>query len=378
MKKLGYILFGFIFHISRIFPVQKRKVVLFNGHNHGLNGNLLEIKRALEREKSFYRVLFYAKRDLFEHGFCGKLKGAMQFFLVLPFQMATASCICLNDNFLPLGWCNPSKQTKVVQLWHGAGAFKKFGLSTEQNETVRRQVMRANTRLTHLFVTSKQIVPFYQEAFGISKERIFATGLPVTDIYFREDRKAKGRERFYQAYPELKDKKLLLYTPTFRRSKEENFGIMEHFSVEQIHNQLGDTWVILVKMHPKYPVDNIPENSFCYNMTNYSQITDLYFVSDMLVTDYSSTIVEYVLLDKPVILYAYDLKEYDRGFYWNYEETVPGPVAHNQKELIEFLENVGKEIQKRQTFAKLQYDYRDSDSAARILSVLEDTEERQV
>jgi CDP-ribitol ribitolphosphotransferase len=106
-------------------------------------------------------------------------------------------------------------------------------------------------------------------------------------------------------------------------------------------------------------------------MTDYPQVTDLYFVSDLLVTDYSSTIVEYVLLDKPVILYAFDLEKYDRGFYRDYEDTVPGPVAHNEKEFLEILSNNTKENQKRQTFAKLQYDYIDNRSTERILSVLE-------
>lgn len=372
MKKLGYIFFALIFNICRIFPIQKKKIVLFNGHNRGLNGNLLEMQKAFEKKEENYKFIFYAKRDMFLGGIPGKIKGAFCFFVMLPYQMATAAYIFLNDNFLPLGYCYPSKATKIIQLWHGAGAFKKFGLSTEESEKVKRQVMQANSRITHLFVTSKQVVPFYQEAFGIPEKRIFATGIPITDVYFREDKKLQGRERFYKKYPELREKKLLLYTPTFRQTVEENAGLMEHFSVEKIHEILGDSWVILVKMHPKYPVDNIAENSFCYNMTNYSYITDLYFVSDVLVTDYSSTIVEYVLLDKPVILYAYDLEEYDRGFYRDYESTVPGPVAHREGELLEFLAKNTKETQKRQIFAKLQYDYRDSYSTERIISVLEE------
>lgn len=399
MKKLGYLFFAFFFQIGRIFPIKRTKIVLFNGHNHGLNGNLLEIKRAIEgrskkrniqqglekraeqvvgrraEKEDEYQFIFRAKRDMFGDGsFSGKIKGAVDFFVVLPFHMATAGKIFLNDNFLPLGYCHPSKRTQIIQLWHGAGAFKKFGLSTEENKAVERQVIRANSRITHLFITSKQVLPFYQEAFGVPCDRIFVTGIPVTDVYFKEEKRKQARERFYGQYPQLMGKKILLYTPTFRKTEKENIGIMEQFDVSQIKKILGDSWVILIKMHPKYPVSNIPENSFCYNMTNYSQITDLYFVSDMLITDYSSTIVEYVLLDKPVILYAYDGQEYDRGFYRSYEATVPGPVAHNQEELFALLLDDQKESQKRQNFAKLQYDYRDSKSSERILSILEMTD----
>ena len=379
MKKLGYLLFALFFGIGRIFPVKQTKVVLFNGHNHGLNGNLLEIKRAMERQKeregqagSRFSFIFCSKRDLLcSGGLFGKIRGAVVFFVALPIQMATAGKIFLNDNFLPFGYCQPSKKTQVIQLWHGAGAFKKFGLSIEENKTVREQVKRANARITHLFVTSKQVLPFYQEAFGIERNRIYVTGIPITDVYFNEEKKRKGRELFYRQFPQLQGKKILLYTPTFRNTEEENDRIMEHFNVQKIHEVLGDSWVILIKMHPKYPVDNVPENSFCYNITNYSQMTNLYFVSDLMITDYSSTIVEYVLLDKPVIMYAYDYKGYDRGFYRDYEMTVPGPVAHNEEELLAFLQEDQKENQKRQYFAKLQYDNRDGRASERILAVLD-------
>ncbi len=371
MKKIGYMFFAIFFNLFRILPIQKKKIVLFNGHNHALSGNLLEIALALQGREPRYRILSYAKKDLFLGGLPRKIRGMFRFFVVLPYHMATAACVFLNDNFLPLGYCYPSRKAKIVQLWHGAGAFKKFGLSTEKNEKVRKQVIQANSRITHLFVTSKQIVPYYEEAFGIPGDRIYAEGVPITDVYFGERKRQREREQFYLVYPELRGKKILLYTPTFRKTAEENKKLLEHFSVQKIHQVLGKDWVILIKMHPKYPVGNIIENSFCYNMTDYPQVTDLYFVSDLLVTDYSSTIVEYVLLDKPVILYAFDLEKYDRGFYRDYEDTVPGPVAHNEKEFLEILANNTKENQKRQTFAKIQYDYIDNRSTERILSVLE-------
>lgn len=370
MKKIGYLLFAVIFNICKLFPVKIGKNILFNGHNHGLNGNLLQIKKGLMKAEASVEIKWYAKKDMFSGGGLGKIKGIFGFFILLPFQMATAEIIFLNDNFLPLAYCYPSKRTKIVQLWHGAGAFKKFGLSTETDERVKQQVERANSRLTHLFVTSEKVIPFYQEAFGIKKDRIYVTGIPVTDVYFEQDRKEQAQERFYKIYPELHEKRLLLYTPTFRRTSRENLEIMEHFPMERLQELLGDSWVVLVKMHPKYPVSNIPRHSFCYDMTNYAHITDLYFVSDLLVTDYSSTVVEYVLLDKPVILYAYDLEEYDRGFYREYESSVPGEIAQNEEELLALLSGLGENSTRRQAFADMQYDYKDNGATERILSVL--------
>lgn len=370
MKKLGYLLFAFFFNLFRIFPVKKDTVLLFNGHNRGLNGNLLEIKKAIEKRLPQVQCIYMGKRDLFLAAGFGKITAALRFFVLCPYRMARTETIFLNDNFLPLGYMHLSKKTRVVQLWHGAGAFKKFGLSTEENPKVIQSVRKANKKITHLFVTSKQVIPFYQEAFSVSSDRIFATGIPVTDSYFRKEALDAGKERFYKQYPQWRDKKILLYTPTFRRTKEENETILSEFCIEKIHQILGEEWILLIRMHPKFPMENIMENSYCYNMTDYTDINDLYAVSDLLVTDYSSTVVEYVLLDKPVLLYAYDLSEYDRGFYRDYTKYAPGKIALCQEEFLQELKNDWKEDQKRHDFVKLQYDYKDGESSNRILDIL--------
>ena len=104
-------------------------------------------------------------------------------FCKVPWNMADAGKIFLNDNLLPLAYMHTEGQ-QIIQLWHGAGAFKRFGLSTEEDPNVRKQVAEANKHVTHLFVTSTQIIPYYSEAFAIPTDRIYATGIPVLDAYF--------------------------------------------------------------------------------------------------------------------------------------------------------------------------------------------------
>ena len=145
---------------------------------------------------------------------------------------------------------------------------------------------------------------------------------------------------------------------------------MDRFDAERIHQILGDEWVILIRMHPKFPVENLPQNKYCYNMTDYNDITDLYLVSDLFITDYSSSVVEYALLDKPILLFAYDLAEYDRGFYFDYENMMPGQIAHTQTELYELLQNTCDNLPKRQNFVKFQYDNMKGDACGRILDIL--------
>lgn len=380
MKKIGYLLFALIYNICSILCFnKKKKAVFFNGHSLGFSGNLKVMYQEIKKKKPEYRLFVYNKKELFSASGTGKvqrivgmIKGLVTFWLCIPFQMATAEKVFFNDNFLPLAYMNPKrKKTQFVQLWHGAGAFKRFGLSTEQDSEVRRLVARANQRITHLFVTSRQIVPYYQEAFAIAAEKIYVTGIPETDLYFEEQEIEFRKNQVYKRYPEFAGKKLLLYTPTFRRTDTENNNILEHFNTEKIQKILGEEWLILVRMHPKYPVENLSENIYCTDVTDYIDIADLYLVADMLITDYSSTVVEYVLLDRPVILFAYDLEKYDRGFYRDYESTVPGQVAHDAEELYRILSKKQEDSKKRQTFVKLQYDYITGGSSERILKILD-------
>lgn len=379
MKKIGYLILAWIYNLCcLVCPVKKQKIVLWNGHNHGLNGNLLEIYQKMKEKVPEYRFVILAKRDLFSGAESGRRKslpgllhGILTFFVVLPYHMATAQKVFLNDNFLPMGYMKTDKRkTQFIQLWHGAGAFKRFGLSTEKDPEVFQMVKRANQKITHLFVTSKSVIPFYQEAFAIEADKIFATGIPVTDLYFDEERMQSRRKELYRQYPEFVGKKLLLYAPTFRKESQENEMLMKQFDVNKIHQILGEDWMILIKMHPKFPMENILQNDFCYNMTDYNDISNLYLAVDIMVTDYSSTVVEYVLLDKPVILFAYDLAKYDRGFYYDYEQNVPGEIAHDQQELYDILEKNNWNDKKRQNFVKFQYDNTDGNACERILEIL--------
>lgn len=375
MKLLGYRLFACMYNCSRRLGKKKNQIVLFNGHNRGLNGNLQLVAEEMKRRSQTCKIIAYSKQDLLQAdgGFFSKLAGTVQFFFSVPVQMAASKQIYLNDNFIPLAFMN-TKGQQIIQLWHGAGAFKRFGLSTEKDQEVSALVAKSNEKVTHLFVTSSRVVPYYSEAFAIPPERIYVTGVPVIDAYFDEDDKERRRQKIWTRYPQWKGKKILLYAPTFRSSKEENETLLKKFDVKRIQRTLGEDWIILIKMHPKFPTENIPSNEYCIDMTNYNDIIDLYMVADLLITDYSSTVVEFVLLDKPIILFAYDLEKYDRGFYRDYRETVPGEIAYTTEELLELLQKNGNNFLKRQTFVKLQYDYIESGALQRIFAVLETRE----
>lgn len=378
MKKIGYWVYGMIFHIFRTFcPIQKEKVVLFMIHDCKFQGNIRYVYEEMRKRNPNYTFIKVSKKALFQTEKKGiakylkKIVGGIQFLFEVNYHLATAGYILLNDNFLPLAYMNIDKRAKVLQFWHGVGAFKRFGLSTEKDAVTRKAVVQGNKRVTHLFVSSKQVCPYYEEAFGIDRSHIFVTGIPVTDFYFDDRKKAYAANRFYKKYPQLKDKKIVLYTPTFRETKKENDQILQKFDVEKLIAALGEDWVVLVRLHPQIrgAMPKLP--SQCIDVTEYPDIKDLFIASDVLINDYSSTVVEYVLLQKPIILYAYDLEEYDRGFYKSYKDNAPGVLARTMDEVVEAFSDLNVHSKKYQDFTKFQYDYLDGNATKRIVDMIE-------
>lgn len=371
MKKFAYRLFGFLFSIFRTFPVNEKKVVFFLLQDPGFSNNLFFIYNKIKEKHPEYTCIIVKRSD--EH--------KVKFWFNYCFHMATAGYIFLNDNFMPMAYMNFSKKTKVVQLWHGVGAFKRFGLSTENRDDVRAITKAGTARLTHLFVSAECVVPCYEEAFGVSRDIIHVTGLPVSDFYFDKSLQDKAVERFYVRYPELKNKKLVLFAPSFRKNDEESAAVIKHFDPARLHELLGNEYIFLIRFHPRFIgemqtyLSSVCADKCFIDVSNYDDIKDLYCAADVLVTDYSSVIVEYSALMKPSVLFPYDLEEFDRGFYIDYLLTVPGPVARSSEELASEIRRAAEDPSSADTakiraFLSHHFEYYDSGSTERVLQVL--------
>lgn len=375
MKKMAYILYGACFHLFRLFPVKKKKVVLMMLHNSRFQGNLRYVYEEMQKRDDF-SFLLLSKKQLFSVSGKGiprvlrLLSAGFRFYFVWNYHLATAEYIFLNDNFLPLAYMNLPPGVRVIQLWHGVGAWKQFGLSSEQDEAVRDLVKKGNRKLTHIFVSSEPVKACYAEAFGVEEDKIFVTGIPVTDFYFQEDRKAEAGEKVMEAFPGIRGKKVLLYTPTFRGNREADRSLLQKFPAKEILHILGDEWVIVFRLHPQVHEALCLNEERCYDATEYPDIKGLYVAADMLINDYSSTVVEFALLHKPVYQYAYDLEDYDRGFYWDYREYAPGPVAGNRKELAALLKEGRIDEERWQRFIQLQYKQLDGQASRRVVDQL--------
>lgn len=359
-------IFAGCFNFFRRWKVKKNQITLIEKLNTGGTGSLFEIKNECEKRglPFHFNVITHADYEVNPHNL-GRL---IKLFTIKAFRMATSSHIFLNDNFLPLGYMKLSDETKVVQLWHGMGSFKKFGGSSETDPAVLKELEAATKNTDHILASSENIRDNYAEAFIAPKEKVICIGCPQVDYFFREHDIDAWKAELCEKYPEMKGKKLVLYAPTFRGDEERDKKLLDAFDFDAFQKELGEEYFLMVRLHPQIQSAKVPDT--VANMTDYPNVRKLLCMTDILIADYSSIAVEYSLLNRPIILYAFDKEWYlseDRGFYFDYEKTAPGPIVENMQDLIDCIKNKQWDIAKVEKFAHLHNDYFDDKSAGRVV-----------
>lgn len=366
-KKLGYLIFAVFFTVFRLCPLQKQKVFFVATHDDSDEGNAGIVAAEIKRLMPEKRLYFLTGQDGIRHPF--------SFFIGKAFHMATAGTIFMDNHFMPMAYTPLSKKAKVVQLWHGTGTIKKFGLDAE-GEEVALLAKRANRRVTHLIVSSERTKRQYQSAFGIPEDKIHILGLPRTDRILDGEWMQARRERFFGRYPELKEKRRILYAPTFR---DEEVGKPQiALDLTEIAGNLAEDEVFMLRLHP-HVAANINAQDWekyggkIYNVSEFPGVSTLLAAADCLITDYSSIIFEYCLTKKPMCFYAYDLDSFvaeGRGFYEDYESFVPGPVVRTQLELMSFIKDREPSGARIETFCRENFAYLDKKSVERLLQLI--------
>jgi CDP-ribitol ribitolphosphotransferase len=226
-----------------------------------------------------------------------------------------------------------------------------------------------------LIVTSDDIKGYYGEAFQMPKTKIKALGLPRMDYYFEDHDINKLRSGFCKKYNISQDKKIILYAPTFRDEEKYN-NVFNYLDLDKFNEELGEDYVLALRLHPKiknFYKGDISSKGQYIDVSEWESEQELMLLSDMMITDYSSIMIEYCILDKPIIFFTYDLDSYlanERGFYYDFKETVPGPIVYNCDELIDAIRNNDFDKNRISNFVKTQFNEIDGKSSERIVDFL--------
>ena len=359
-KKVGQIL---MFRI--VFPL---------GYKHYIKGKKIKRKKAVfvevrfdEITDSFRLVYDRMKADGFDvhEQFIENIKpgkwGYIKRCLRMLEDISDAHYVFLNDASNVTSSNPLRKGTKIYQLWHACGAFKKFGMSTaelifgDNRKTLEKYPNYGN--LSYVTVSSPEVIWAYEEAMNLkdTKTQVVATGVSRTDVFYDQHFIEQSKAAVYSVCPAAENKKIILYAPTFRGrvAKAESPDCLD---IPAMKRALGDEYVLLIKHHPfvkQPPV--VPEDcaDFAMDVTKSLEIDQLLCASDVCVSDYSSLIFEYSLFERPMIFFAYDLDDYFdwRGFYYNYDELTPGPVVQETEEIIDYIRHLDARFDQAQVHA---------------------------
>ena len=234
---------------------------------------------------------------------------------------------------------------KYLMLWHGGAALKRIERDVEDRLGFSYvQKAKRDSKVCDLMISGcRANTELIKRSFWYSGE-ILEAGIPRNDIFFNETLHRSIRQHIIEQYNLPSDGRIVLYAPTFRRS-----GTIEPYRIDwsdmipRLERMFGGAKVtLLLRLHPnligKADTSSLINHPSVIDMTRYHDMQELLCVSDMLITDYSSSMFDYAMLRRPCMLYATDVAEYDRGYYYDFRE-LPFPLAQNSEQLINLIES---------------------------------------
>ncbi|MCY1025909.1 CDP-glycerol glycerophosphotransferase family protein, partial [Mammaliicoccus sciuri] len=161
------------------------------------------------------------------------------------------------------------------------------------------------------------------------------------------------------------NKKVILYAPTWRdndRTDVGKYNFKLKLDLDAFSKELSNEYVLLIRAH--YLVSehlNLEDYKNVYDLSDANDINELFLMSDVLITDYSSVYFDYANLRRPILFFAYDKDEYAndiRGFYLPYESDLPGPVFETSEALIDYIKSMQYEdIPQSDTYKTFNHKY---------------------
>lgn len=363
-------IFKCMYKFHKFSKIQKNKITFISLRRNELSGNFAFVYDKLKTDNNL-EIDFI----LNEHTISEMSIGEINKFT----KACATSKVIILDEFTPqIHYIDLRPETKLIQLWHACGAFKTFGFTRLSKPKGSPQKTRNHRSYDYVTVSSSYCKKCHSEGFGISTNSVVPTGIPRTDVFFDEKYKENARKKFYGEHPEFIGKKIILFAPTFRGMvKETAFYPTEMFNLEDICSNLSDEYVFIIKHHPFVKdVHPIPEQ-FKHRIIDLSantELNDLLFVTDVIITDYSSLVFEASLLNIPMVFYVFDLEKYvrERDFYFDFKLYIPGKIVYTQEQLVEAINNEDYCTERIEPFADMFFDYRDGKSTQRVVNLIYD------
>lgn len=260
---------------------------------------------------------------------------------------------------LPL-YLNKKENQTYIQTWHGtplkrlANDMKVVRMPGTTTANYKKNFYEETARWDYLISPNRYSSDIFKSAFWMDEARTLEIGYPRNDVLINEQNNTSYIQQIKKDLNIPEGKKIIMYAPTWRDDefvKKGKYLFDLKINLRNLQEKLGDNYVILLRMH--YLISNALDlngyEEFAIDVSNYDDISELYLISDALITDYSSVMFDYGILKRPQFFFAYDIEKYDkglRGFYMNYMEDLPGEIITDEFKLAEELQKIDEHKQK--------------------------------
>ena len=248
------------------------------------------------------------------------------------------------------------KETRNIIFQHGMLALKRVGSDVRNAD--RAFVSTQKEKFDCAFIEGSQEIPILMRVWGQEEDVFYTTGLPRNDdlVGVTEEEIVQIKQRLGLPL----DKKVILYSPTFRDASRDR-SMELPMDLRKWERELGDEYVLLVTAHYEVAklLDELPDNRFVYNAFGYPVLNDLMKAADVMISDYSSIIFDYAILERPIFCYGYDYEEYMkiRGSYVDIETVYCDGVLRTEEALLKAIAGMDYAAQCRYTREHIKEKY---------------------
>ncbi|TSB48375.1 CDP-glycerol:glycerophosphate glycerophosphotransferase [Alkalicoccobacillus porphyridii] len=340
-------------HVFSKLPLKEKQVVFeaFGGRSYACNPR--SIYEELQQLDPSYTCIWVFNDPSSKH-MNDKTTKVKRFSLRYYYYMATSKYWIVNSR-IPK-YVLKREGTIYVQTWHGtplkrlASDMKEVYMPGTTTTTYKLNFYHEAGRWDYLLSPNAYSSEIFKRAFHY-KKNLLEVGYPRNDLFFDEEKRLPSSIQQLKRSLELPPlKKVILYAPTWRddeyhRKGEYRFDLQ--LDLHEMKRSLGESYIVLLRMHyliaDKLSFEGLED--FAFNLSDHEDIAELYLLSDLLVTDYSSVFFDYAILNKPILFYTYDLDKYQhelRGFYFDLRKEAPGPLLKTTEEIIHSIKDLNK------------------------------------
>lgn len=352
----------FIYFFIKLFTKQKdNKITMLSRQSNNINIDFRLLKEELDKLDNIELIIACKK---IPENLGGRINYC--FGMISDMYHIATSRVCIIDGYnIAISSLKHKKGLGIIQIWHALGAIKKFGYQVldrregSSNKTAKIMKMHANYSL--VTCASKVTREFFAEAFNTDRDKIKIYGMPRIDYILGKNNKINEKEqKILQEYPKLKEKKNIIYVPTFRKNEKIDLSDLINSVDEEKYN-------LIIRLHP---LDET-EVDQKYIIKKFSTM-DLLKVADYVITDYSAIAFEAAILNKPIYFYVYDIDKYedDRGLNINLMKEMKSCSSKNINEIVDMIDKNEYDYEEFRRFRERYIETMDTNNTTRIVEYI--------